>query len=235
VSLDVPEWVVSWSKDDRREYWLSNPPEGMTVGVWRDCNGDIRGSAFLVPIPEPAPAPAPAEAAVDEAAAAAIAREQARARVEPRPPRVGVSPQQAVVRLPTWLWVEDGYWRPRSASEATPSGVAVGVRARPLRAVWDLVEGVRVCDGPGMAWSPAAQAAYDVQPAGSRGQGNPACTFTFVNASSMRAGGVYDVSVTVVWEFDWSLDGAAQGVFGTVEVTSAWPLTVGEVQTVITG
>jgi hypothetical protein len=39
--------------------------------------------------------------------------------VEPQPPRVGVSPQQAVVRLPTWLWVEDGYWRPRSASEAT--------------------------------------------------------------------------------------------------------------------
>jgi hypothetical protein len=230
VSLDVPEWVLTWSKDTRQEYLLGNPPEGMTIGVYRDCNGEIRGAPFLVPEPEPLPGLAAAETL-----ATTIARERARARVEPQAPRVHVSPEQAVVRFPTWLWLDDAYWQPRAATTATPSGVAVGVRARPVRAEWDLGDGVKVCDGPGVAWSQAAQDVYDAQPETSRGNGDPACTFTFVNASSTRPSGVFDASVTVIWEFSWSLDGVERGVFGSVRVVERWPLTVGEVQTVITG
>jgi hypothetical protein len=231
ISLDVPEWVLTWSKDTRQEYLLANPPEGMTIGVYRDCNGEVRSAPFLMPEPEPLPG----VVAADETLATTIAREQARTRVEPRAPRVHVSPEQAVVRFPTWLWLDESYWQPRAATTATPSGVAVGVRARPVRAEWDLGDGVKVCDGPGIAWSQAAQDTYDAQPDTSRGNGDPACTFTFVNASSTRPSGVFDASVSVVWEFSWSLDGVERGVFGSVRVVERWPLTVGEVQTVITG
>jgi hypothetical protein len=133
------------------------------------------------------------------------------------------------------LWLEPSYWQPTTAVESTPGGVSVAVTARPLRVVWDLGEGQRVCEGPGIPWSQAAHDAYEVQPESVRGAGNPACTFTFFNSSTTQPGGVFEASVTVVWEFSWALNGAEQGVFGTVEVSEAWQLRVGEIQAVITG
>ena len=124
---------------------------------------------------------------------------------------------------------------PASASSTTPGGVTVTVEATPVEVVWDLDEGVRVCDGPGVPWSQGAHAAYELQPETTRGSGNPACTFTFVNASSTRVSGMFDATVTVRWEFSWSLNGVGRGVFGSVEVSDAFELQVGEVQAVITG
>ena len=223
----VPEQAVPGTYRGQQEHNFLEPPDGYVLAVYRDCNGELRSDLMWVPEPE-------AGSAADVEGVFA-ARQQARARVEPRVPRVHVSPEQAVVRFPTWLWLDAAYWQPRAASAATPSGVAVGVRARPVRAEWDLGDGEKVCDGPGVAWSQAAQDAYDAQPETSRGNGDPACTFTFVNASSTRPSGVFDASVTVIWEFSWSLDGVERGVFGSVRVVERWPLTVGEVQTVITG
>jgi hypothetical protein len=223
----VPEQAVPGTYRVQQEHNVLVPPDGYVLAVFRDCNGELRSDLMWVPEPE-------AGSAADVEGVFA-ARQQARARVEPRVPRVHVSPGQAVVRFPTWLWLDDAYWQPRAASAATPSGVAVGVRARPVRAEWDLGDGVKVCDGPGIPWSQAAQDVYDTQPETSRGDGDPACTFTFVNASSTRPSGVFDASVSVVWEFSWSLGGVERGVFGSVRVVERWPLTVGEVQTVITG
>jgi hypothetical protein len=223
----VPEQAVPGTYRVQQEHNVLEPPDGYVLAVYRDCNGELRSDLMWVPEPE-------AGSAADVEGVFA-ARQQARARVEPRPPGVHVSPEQAVVRFPTWLWLDESYWQPRAASAATPSGVAVGVRARPVRAEWDLGDGVKVCDGPGIPWSQAAQDVYDAQPETSRGDGDPACTFTFVNASSTRPSGVFDASVSVVWEFSWSLAGVERGVFGSVRVVERWPLTVGEVQTVITG
>ena len=227
VSFDVPSEAVPGVEGSRQWYASLKPPEGQAVAVYRDCNGDLRSSVIWVPEPEPGGA--------GDDDGIFVARQEARARVEPAVPVFAVSPEQAVVRFPTWLWLDESYWQPASASSTTPGGVTVTVEAVPVQVTWDLDEGVQVCDGPGIPWSQAADAAYELQLETVRGTGNPACTFTFVNASSTRESGMFDASVTVAWEFSWSLNGADRGVFGSVEVSDAWELRVGEVQAVITG
>jgi hypothetical protein len=226
ISYDVPDEAIPGDGDRRSGHALT-PPEGQTVAVYRDCFGDLRSSVMWVPEPEPGGA--------GDGDGIFVARQEARARVEPARPLFAVSPEQAVVQFPTWLWLEEDYWQSASASSTTPGGVTVTVDATPVEVTWDLDEGVQVCDGPGVAWSPLAEAAYELQPETVRGTGNPACTFTFIDASSTRPSGVFDASVTVRWEFSWSLNGADRGVFGSVEVSDAWELRVGEVQAVITG
>jgi hypothetical protein len=226
VSYDVPDSAIP-GEEGRQTYYALNPPEGQTIAVYRDCHGAVRGGVMWVPEPVPGSA--------DDAEGIFVARQQARARVEPAVPVANVSPAEAVVRFPTWLWLEPSYWQEVTAGETTPGGVSVAVTARPLQVVWDLGEGQRVCEGPGIAWSQAAHDAYELQPEGVRGAGNPACTFTFVNSSTTQPDDVFEASVTVTWEFSWALNGADQGVFGTVEVGDSWQLRVGEIQAVITG
>ena len=228
ISFDVPDALIPGGDGGGAGQGAAlRPPEGQTLAVRRDCNGELRSGLLWVPEPV-------AGGAGDDAGIF-VAREQARARVEPATPAFRVSPEQAVVRFPTWLWLEPDYWQPTSASSTTPGGLTVSVEARPVQVTWDLDEGVRVCDGPGIAWSQPAHAAYEAQPETVRGAGNPACTFTFVNSSTVRPTGVYEASVRVAWEFSWSLDGVGRGVFGSVEVSETWPLRVGEIQTVIIG
>lgn len=226
VSYDVPDSAIP-GEEGRQTYYALNPPEGQTIAVYRDCHGAVRGGVMWVPEPVPGSA--------DDAEGIFVARQQARARVEPAVPVANVSPAEAVVRFPTWLWLEPSYWQEVTAGGTTPGGVSVAVTARPLQVVWDLGEGQRVCEGPGIAWSQAAHDAYELQPEGVRGAGNPACTFTFVNSSTTQPDDVFEASVTVTWEFSWALNGADQGVFGTVEVGDSWQLRVGEIQAVITG
>ena len=227
ISYDIPDESIPGTDGDRQQLHATDPPEGKTLGIYRDCNGDPRGSLLWVPEPEPG-----GEGDVDGIFAA---RELARARLQPAAPVPNVSPAEAVVNFPTWLWIDEGYWESAVASESTPGGASVTVEARPVRAVWDMFEGERVCEGPGVAWSQEAQDAYEAQPADARGHGNPACTFEFVHSSTTQPDGVYPVSVTVVWEFSWSLNGVDQGPIGTVEVSDDWELVVGEIQTLITG
>jgi hypothetical protein len=226
VSYDVPDEAIP-GDGERQSWYALTPPEGQTAAVYRDCNGELRSMVFWAPEPEPGGA--------GDDDGIFIARQEARARVEPAAPVFAVSPEQAVVQFPTWLWLDESYWQPASASSTTLGGVTVTVEAVPVEVIWDLDEGVRVCDGPGVPWSQLAEAAYELQPETVRGSGNPACTFTFVNSSSTMESGVFDASVTVRWKFSWALNGADRGVFGSVEVSDSWELRVGEVQAVITG
>jgi hypothetical protein len=226
VSYDVPDSAIP-GEGGRQTLYALSPPEGQTIAVYRDCNGGVRGGVMWVP--------EPAAGTADDGEGIFLARQQAGARVEPAVPVANVSPAEAVVRFPTWLWLEPSYWQPTTAAESTPGGVAVAVTARPLKVVWDLGEGQRACEGPGIAWLQVAHDAYEIQPESVRGVGNPACTFTFINSSTTQPNDVFEASVTVTWEFSWALNGAEQGVFGTVEVGDSWPLRVGEIQAAITG
>lgn len=200
--------------------WEENPPpEGMTWAAAYNCADIYLGGPYLVPDPD---WPDIAEV-----------RDRARARVVPALPTPNVSPPEAVVNTPAWLWVDDPPWETDSAT-ATDGTVTVRVDARPLQVTWDLVEDAKVCDGPGIPWSSDAQTAYEQQPADVRGRGNPACTFTFVHSSSITDDGLYHGSVTVTWEFSWWLNGVAQGTFGSVDRTTPFDLRVGEVQALIT-
>ncbi|MDP8927842.1 MAG: hypothetical protein M3O70_04480 [Actinomycetota bacterium] len=195
------------------------PPEGMRWAAGYNCAGVYLGGPHLVADPEWGDIRA--------------ARDVAKTGVTPPPPTPNVSPSQAVAKFPTWLWVDDAYWQPATAT-VSQGAVTVRVQARPVRVTWDLEEGVRVCEGPGIPWSEQVQAAYEAQSEQTRGRGNPACTFTFVHSSTVTEDGVYHASVTVSWEFSWWLNGAAQGAFGTADRTTRFDLRVGEIQTLIT-
>lgn len=195
------------------------PPEDMMWAAAYNCADVYLGGPHLVPDPDWPDIQA--------------ARDLARARVTPALPIPSVSPSEAVVKVPTWLWVDGAYWQPASAS-ASQGAVAVRVESRPVRVTWDLDEGVRVCEGPGIPWSEEAQEAYEAQPESSRGRGNPACTFTFRHSSTVNEDGLYHAAVTVSWEFAWWLNGAAQGVFGSIDRTTNFDLRVGEIQALIT-
>lgn len=196
-----------------------SPPEGMMWAAAYNCDGVYLGGPHLVPDP-------------DWADIAGV-RDRAQARLTPPLPAPSISPPEAVVNTATWLWVDDPAWEPVSAS-ASQGAVAVRVEARPVEMTWDLDEGTRVCEGPGVPWSEDAQTDYERQPENVRGRGSPACTFTFVHSSSVTDDGLYHGSVTVTWEFAWWLNGVAQGAFGSVDRTTDFDLRVGEVQALIT-
>jgi hypothetical protein len=224
LSYDVPGDAI----DKWFEYQaILNWPEGMTMGVLRDCNGDIRSSVRWVPEPEPG--------GTGDSEGLFAARERARAEVTPDLPAPRVSPSETIVGVDTWLWVDAAYWQVAAATDATASGQVVAVEARPREVRWDLGEEERVCTGPGIPWSEDAQAAFERQSPMVRGSGNPACTYVFVNSSTTQPDDVYEASVTVLWEFSWAVGGVERGVFGSVELTESWPLRVGEVQALITG
>ena len=218
---DIPS-DLSEARSDR---WLAimrrqEQPEGMVWQAAFNCAGLVVDGPLLRPDP----------GWVDVEAV----REQARARVTPPVPEPNVSPVDAIVAFPTWLWIDDDRWGPVSAS-ASQGSVSVRVDASPLEVRWDLVEGTRTCQGPGIPWAQDAHDVYEAQPVDMRGRGNPACTFTFVNSSTVEPDDVYRASVTVVWEFSWWLNGQPRGRFGTVEASTPFELRVGEVQALITG
>ena len=201
-----------------RIYTADPPPEGVALLGAYNCDGDYLGGPYQIADTEP----------VDVGAL----RDRARAQVIPPLPSPGISPEETVVRFPTWLWVE-GDWTTRSATTAQ-GAVTVRVDARPTTVTWDLVDGTRVCSGPGIPWSRQAEQDYQARPASVRGRGDPACTFEFVDASSTQPDGVYHARVTATWELSWHLNGTAQGSIGAVDRTATFDLRVGEIQSLIT-
>lgn len=130
-------------------------------------------------------------------------------------PSIAASPQgPQLVRLPTWLWIRDG-WEPVSATASVP-GVSVTATAKPTKVAWSMGEGgSRTCDGPGTAYS------SDRNPRSA----SPDCGYTYRRASG---GDGFAVSATVSWSVSWS--GAGQsGTFDGLSTTDSTTFVVEEV------
>ena len=91
--------------------------------------------------------------------------EQAFDALDPSEPVWSASPNGTtvamLVQLPTWLWVEPGYWNAIFVARvATPSGrVWAEARARPTSATWDTGDGQSTsCDDGGTVWEPGSPA-----------------------------------------------------------------------------
>lgn len=199
-----PEHVEAVGLDPTGEY------------VWYDviCWRDGREAAEVQIIVEVTPGVAPE-----------VIRDQVAARLEPPPPVPVTSPpleRHAVVRIPTWLWLDAGYWAPLEVSE-TRGVVTVTVRATPTQASWVMGDGGEVtCLGPGVEWRSGLS------------EDDTDCSYTYLHSSYGLEDGRFDVSVTVVWEFEWWLNGVYQGSFGTVGVSTDFALAVGEIQAIET-
>lgn len=128
-------------------------------------------------------------------------------------------PEQQIVNLASWLWIDDQAWWPLRSTVSIP-GVSVSVTAEPERIEWATGDGtVVVCDGPGTPFDPAVP------------QQVPSCAYTYRRSSASQPEGAYAASVTVQWRATWTVQGAAGGGdLGFIARTSTITTRVGEVQ-----
>ncbi len=175
--------------------------------------GTIGDQGIFLFVQESTP-PVPPEALRDEAAAL----------INPTSPTIGTNPpvvgdRFAIVNLPTWLWVTDP-WEP--ITESNSHGVVtVEVAATPVRVTWRMGDGgVEHCTSAGVVWS------EDVHDAGTD------CSYTYQRSSAGERGAVYDASASMVYDVEWWINGSYQGVFDTIERTTAFTVPVGEIQVV---
>lgn len=129
-----------------------------------------------------------------------------------------------LVNLPTWLWLDHGSWRPRSATASVP-GISVMATATPVSVSWSMGDGTDlVCSGPGTVF-----------PAGANPQASsPDCGHTFRRSSAGQPGQVFPVSATVHWAVTWTGAGTG-GTFPDLTTTAAAAYRVAEVQALGTG
>ena len=137
--------------------------------------------------------------------------------------RIAMSPVGTqLVAVPTWLWIEQGSWRPRSATAQVP-GLSVTATATPSQVVWRTGDGATLtCTGPGTAWTEGTDPATP----------SPTCGHTYRRSSAGMPQGSFPVTATVTWNVAWA--GGGQG--GTVpglSTTSTIAVRVAEVQAVV--
>jgi hypothetical protein len=194
-------------------------PKPGQAGAWYvyKCTQDgVRDAVYRPPvwIPNAPRQPAQAAALPSPAQLAQAAYNQLRL---PSPDIEANPAGEQLVRLPTWLWMDRGEWKPVSATASVP-GVSVTATARPSSVVWSMGDGSTVtCSGPGTPYAAA----------GSPKAGSPDCGHTYRTSSAGRAGGAFAVSATVRWTVSWA--GAGQnGVFPGLTTTSAAAFRVAE-------
>ena len=138
-------------------------------------------------------------------------------------PVIRTSPGAAVpqlVRVPTWLWVDEGVWSARSRTAAVP-GLSATATARPVRVRWSMGDGVTVnCRGPGTVFRAGVN-----RPDGA----SPDCGHTYVRASAGEPGGLFRVTATVEWSVSWAGGGQA-GTLPALTSVSSVTLRVTEAQ-----
>ncbi len=164
---------------------------------------------------------------------------ETRRRVEPRalavdavrsvriaPPEPATSPsadQELYTRVPTWLWLEEDWWREYRAT-ASAGSVTSTVLARPVRAVWSTGDGgTTTCEGPGVTWQRGmAESATD-------------CSYEYRHSSTGEPGGTYTLSVTVHFEVGWSSNVDSGGALPGITRSASRQVRVGEIQAIETG
>jgi hypothetical protein len=166
-------------------------------------------------------------------------------------PSIGTSPDTiggvtnaTVVNFPTWLWIDSAIWREHSAT-AEAGGYVATVWAWPTAvhwsAHWDFADkssnpegGVsfepesldQSCQGPGTVYDLANAATTQ----------STDCSFTFTQSTF---GTTQTLSASVVWDVTWAYSSPSgvvggEGTLGPVETTGTRPITVLQIESVIT-
>lgn len=128
----------------------------------------------------------------------------------------------AVVRIPTWLWVDAAHWEEEHYEDETRGFVTVEVWAEPEGLDWTFTGGdyeLDCPDGPGTPWT--------------LGSGDPDCSVLFRQSSAGEPDDAFSGEATMSWQFYWTLNGADQGPFDELlELTTEFEMQVGEIQSV---
>ncbi|MDG4795441.1 hypothetical protein [Micromonospora sp. WMMD1082] len=137
-------------------------------------------------------------------------------------PQIRLSPDAGapqVVYVPTWMWVDEAVWSPRSAT-ASLSGLSVTAVGTPLTVAWSTGDGRSLQCGKGTPWTASRDPA----------SASPDCGHTYTTPS--RAG-TYTVTATITWRVTWSGGGVA-GTEPDVTSTASVPVQVVEASAVNT-
>lgn len=198
------------SIEDDFEFYVygdDDTPQHSATGRWFTyiCNGasmDVVPEGGLVD---------PRQVAVDALASVGITG-----------PVVATSPasDRLVVRVPTWLWVDGGWWQTYTAT-ASAGRVTAAVTVRPVATDWSTGDGGgTTCTGPGVAWSPGLpDSATD-------------CSHTYLEPSAGEPGSTFSLTATVRMEVSWSSNTGQGGTLPAISRSSTQPVTVSEVQAV---
>ena len=155
-------------------------------------------------------------------AAAERALDEARRRLDLPIPRPALNPpQDQLVGVPTWLWLDDA-WQPASATAAI-GGVASTVTATPVRATWSMDDGTSVTCGSGVAYDPGRLPSEQ----------SSDCTHVYVHDSSGLPEGAYVVSVRIDYDVGWTATTGASGVLEALTTQVGLPVVVRQAQAVI--
>jgi hypothetical protein len=139
-------------------------------------------------------------------------------------------PTNAVVNLPTWLWVDAGLWHPYVVS-ATVGAVTATATATPTSVTWNLGDGGSLeCAGPGTAYRTDLPASAQ----------QTSCSHEYQTTSLGQPSpdgnpndGAFRITATVAWEVAWTAQGApGGGTLPALTTTSATNLRVEQVESV---
>lgn len=203
---------------------------GTTPGNWYivTCPGEVTGfdGSGLVWVPDGTSTPT-SVSVVDPSAVAA----QAAASMALPVPVIEHNPSpDAVVNLPTWLWIDPAVWHGYTATAAV-SGVSATATAVPESVTWSMGDGESVvCDDPGTAYRTDEPASVQ----------HTDCQHTYVRSSAGERSpdanpdhAAFTVTATITWSVSWtsSVPGAG-GSLAPQETSSSVPLRVVQVQSV---
>jgi hypothetical protein len=143
--------------------------------------------------------------------------------VQIEPPAIRTSPSQdgqLYVQVPTWLWLDGGWWRTYEAT-ARAGRVWSTVTARPVSVTWQLGDGNTVtCSGPGTAWTPGAP------------EDGTDCSHTYRRSSAGSPGGTFHMVATVRLEVSWTSNAPFGGTLPALNRPAALDVEVGEIQAI---
>lgn len=123
------------------------------------------------------------------------------------------------VGVPVWLWADEGDGQLPSASASAVAGAwDIHARTEVVKVKWSLGDGqTTVCSGTGTEYDPEVH-----------GWSTPDCGF----AEGWTEPGTYTLTATYVWRISWSGDETGTQ---TETMSSSREVTVGELQSVVTG
>jgi len=211
------KWTVVVDDDfSQRVFSVDGTVQHSQTGRWLQKICDRVGAVqvngrFLIP-----------EGGVVDVAALA---QNARASIGIAPPAIRTSPEvgKLYVQVPTWLWLDGGWWHSYQAT-ASAGRVTATVTANPVHTAWALGDGAQVtCSGPGVAWQPGMR------------EDATNCSHTYTTSSASRPGGAFVLSATVVLEITWTSNVGEGGTLAPISRASSRTVEVGEIQAVGTG
>lgn len=137
-------------------------------------------------------------------------------------PAVRTSPDAALlyVHLPTWLWIDPGWWRSYTARAAIGS-VTVTATASPVSVHWSTGDGGQLtCRGPGRPWS--------------RGLADEAstCRHTYRRVPEGGPRQSLPLTATVTFHVSWTSNIGRRGSLDPISRSTTVSVRIGEIQAI---